>query len=190
MPSYSWASTRGGMVLNAIWRRFPIKANLMIKPTIVSAVGTAFDMPLPFEAWRASRYHTLEMKGDLREGTIKRVRTAMDEYHFILQLSPIGRYSDFEVHKFFPDCASDFARDEELDISVLLIWHFHANGRALDLKHHLDVRLVLKSVANDEWISNDNASTMSLEDASDERTMRRLGLLKQPMIRTRKGTML
>jgi hypothetical protein len=164
------------MVQSAIWRRFNAKPNWMIKPTVGCAIGIAFDMPLPFEAWWASRYRALELKGDLREGKIVRVQKTSGEDEIKLHLSPMSRRSDHQVHTFYLDCPSEFSIDEELDIWVLLIWHFNANSRARDLKHHLDVRLVLKSVGNDYWISYYGPHTSSWEDASDERVMRRLGL--------------
>lgn len=92
----------------------------MIKPTIGGATGTAFDMPLPFPAWRKSHYHSLDMKENLRTSKLRRVQEAEGKSSFEFDVEPTGRFSDHEVHTFHPDCALEIPLGEDIDI-----WTFH-----------------------------------------------------------------
>jgi hypothetical protein len=179
-PSWSWASTRGGLVKNAYWGRYSMWPKLLIKPYIEICPGTAFDMPLPLQAWRKTRYHALGLKGSLRQGVIKREKTDTGEYEFDVVLELQSRRSDHEVYKFYPDCAEDFPVDEWDDVFVLPFWHFDANDEhnEIGIDHHLDIMLVLKSVNNHSWVNHYDKDTLPLEEYEDDRTMRRLGLLE------------
>ncbi|KAF0319383.1 heterokaryon incompatibility protein [Colletotrichum asianum] len=108
VPTWSWASTRNGSVVNDMYRRLPMRGRLMIKPEIKMGMGTAFDQPLPFAAWMARRYHTLEMKGDLRKGVVTATPGINGEIKYTIALDKLGRFSDEEVHDFRPDCAEEF----------------------------------------------------------------------------------
>ncbi|KAH5336567.1 hypothetical protein HBI23_046730 [Parastagonospora nodorum] len=178
VPSWSWASTRGGLVRNAFWQQNLRRGSLMIKPEIVSASGTAFDMPLPFPAWRNSRYHNLELKGNLRASKLRRVQTAEGKTLFELDIEPTGRFSDHEVHTFHPDCPLEIPLGEEIGVWTFHMWHFAADEDANSNGHCLDIHLVLISLGNDDWVSHYGPSTMEMERLEDERTMRRLGLVE------------
>ncbi len=176
-PSWSWASTRGGLARNAIWIRSHLQSQLLIKPYIEISTGTAFDMPLPFPAWRKSRYHSLGLKGSLRGALLKRVQNAAGENDFEVLISPDSRYSDHEVCKFYPDCIAEIPR-EQTPVFVLPLWHFDGNNGACGLGHHLDVMLVMRPIAADGWIAHYDDETMPTDEAQDPRTMRRIGLLE------------
>jgi hypothetical protein len=178
VPSWSWASTRGGMVKHAIWQRLPMRPYLMIKPLIHTAVGTAFDMPLPLQAWQEVRFHRLELKGSLRRAIVCREKTEAGDYEFAVVISPDSRRSDHEVYKFYPDCLEEFPIDEDIIVWILPFWHFDGNNEDVKLGHHLDISLVLKSINEDHWMEYYGPHTMPLEDIENERTMRRLGLLE------------
>lgn len=127
-PSWSWASTRQGRVKNVIYREWASVPTLLIKPEIRIPVGTAFDMPLPMEAWRQSRYHKTELKGSLRKASIRRThnpfRKSFRGYGFEVTVEPNSRYSDHEVYKFYPDDFEEFITDNPIDVWVLPIRHF------------------------------------------------------------------
>jgi hypothetical protein len=93
----------------------------MIKPLVGGTMETAVGMLLPFEAWRASRYHAMDVKGDLRGATITRIRTAVGEDDFVLDIGPESRRSIYEVQRFYPDCMSDFPINKTFDCYVVLI---------------------------------------------------------------------
>ncbi|KAL5116663.1 hypothetical protein ACEQ8H_005412 [Pleosporales sp. CAS-2024a] len=178
VPSWSWASTRGGLVRNAIWEKVPSRGALMIKPVIGSASGTAFDIPLPFQAWRHCRYHGLEIKGNLRKASIRRVQQrAKEASTWMLDVEPTGRFSDHEAYTFYPDCLEEFPMGSELHVWTLLIWHYEPE-QAGGAGQCVDVHLVLVSVGQDGWIEHYGPDTMEREKVEDERTMRRLGLVE------------
>jgi hypothetical protein len=178
VPSWSWASTRGGMVQNAIWSRMPMTPDLMVKPWIGGGIGTAFDMPLPFQAWRKSYYHAVKVKGQLHTAKLTRVHSKTGRAVCTLRVGPTSRRPDPGVHAFYPDCPSEWPVNKELNVWVLLVWLYDGSGRARGLGYHLEVSLVLKTVHRDAWIAHYGPHTMSREDAADERTMRRVGLLE------------
>jgi hypothetical protein len=178
VPSWSWASTRGGLVRNLAWSRLDRMGSLMIKPVIGGGTGTAFDMPLPFQAWKHHRYHALELKGNLRAAKMKSVPSMTGQRAFELHVEPTGRFSDHEVLTFYPDCPSELPPDGELDVWTLLIWHYLADEQARDSHHCVDLHLVLVTLENDKWLRHYGPDTMEMEHVEDERTMRRLGLVE------------
>jgi hypothetical protein len=177
-PSWSWASTRGGMVRNACWERYSMIPRLLIKPYIDISTGTAFDMPLPLQAWRKTRYHGLGLKGSLREAVVWRRETATGEDVFEVRVEPQSRRSDHEVYTFRPDCVEEFPIDKMLPVYVLPFYHFDGNDEGSDIDHHLDISLLMRYIGGDDWASNYNTDTMPLEEFESRRTMRRLGLLE------------
>jgi hypothetical protein len=177
-PSWSWASTRGGLVRNAYWGHYSMIPRLLIKPYINISMGTAFDMPLPLQAWRKSRHHGLGLKGSLREAVVWRRKTATGEDVFEVCVEAQSRRSDHEVYTFRPDCMEDFTIDEMLPVYVLPFWHFDGNDEDSDIDHHLDISLLMRTIGGDEWASNYTKDTLPLEDFESNRTMRRLGLLE------------
>jgi hypothetical protein len=166
------------MVKQAIWQRLPMQPYLLIRPSINTAVGTAFDMPVPFQAWQEVRFHRLELKGSLRRAVLCRGKTEAGDYKFAIAITPESRRSDHEVYKFYPNCPWEFPTDENLVVWILPFWHFDGNDEGLTLGHHLDISLVLKSTKEDHRMEYYNSDTMPLEDIESERTMRRLGLLE------------
>jgi hypothetical protein len=177
-PSWSWASTRGGLVKNAYWEKFSMWPQLLIKPLINISTGTAFDMPLPLQAWRKSRYHKLGLKGSLRQAIMWRDKTDSGDDVFNIRVEPQSRRSDHEVYKLYPDCVEDFPVDEVMRVYVLPFWHFDGNHENSNIDHHLDIMLVLRTLNEDDWVLHYNKDTLPLEDFEDERTMRRMGLLE------------
>jgi hypothetical protein len=177
-PSWSWASTRGGMVKNAYWERISMIPEILIKPLIGISKGTAFDMPLPLQAWRQTRHHTLDLKGSLREAVAWRTRTATGEEVFEVRVEPQSRRSDHEVYTFHPDCVEDFPIDEILPVYVLPFWHFDGNAQDSEIDHHLDIALLLRSIGSDKWVLHYDKDTLPIEDFDSGRTMRRLGMLE------------
>ncbi|KAH7411726.1 hypothetical protein DE146DRAFT_253334 [Phaeosphaeria sp. MPI-PUGE-AT-0046c] len=145
-PSWSWASTRQGKVKIAVYREWPAIPHLLIKPQIYVPVGTAFDMPLPMEAWRKSRYHDTELKGSLRKASVQRVHNDSGGHDFEVVVEPHSRYSDYEFYKFYPDVAEEFSVGNAVDVWVLPTWHFDGNDEGCKLVHHLDIMLVLHNV--------------------------------------------
>jgi hypothetical protein len=177
-PSWSWASTRGGLVRNAYWEHYSMIPRLLIKPYINISTGTAFDMPLPLQAWRKTRYHGLGLKGSLREAVVWRRKTATGEDVFEVRVEAQSRRSDHEVYTFRPDCVEDFTIDEMLPVYVLPFWHFDGIDEDSDIDHHLDISLLMRTIGSDEWVLNYTKDTLPLEEFESNRTMRRLGLLE------------
>ncbi|KAF5517198.1 hypothetical protein CGCA056_v011207 [Colletotrichum aenigma] len=83
-------------------------------------MGTAFDQPLPFAAWMARRYHTLEMKGDLRKGVVTADPGADGKIQYNITLEKNGRFSDEEVHDFRPECAEEFPVGESVNVLYMM----------------------------------------------------------------------
>lgn len=177
-PSWSWASTRQGRVKNVVYQEWPAIPNLLLKPEVQVPVGTAFDMPLPMEAWRKSRYHDTEMKGSLRKGTIRRVRNESGGHDFEVDIESQSRYSDYEVYKFYPDVAEELPLGDLVDVWVLPVYHYDGLVKNCKLGHHMDIMLVLHVLWYDYWIEHYNSATLPEDVATNERTMRRLGLLE------------
>jgi hypothetical protein len=181
-PSWSWASTRGGSVRNAAWAACarPGSGDLMIKPEIGCAKGTAFNMPLPFQAWRHSKHHELLLKGNLRAAIIKRVRMGSGKDVFEIHVESEGRCSDHEVHTFYPDCDHEFLVDREVHAQLLFFWHVWppVDGQSNGTSQCLDIHLVLVELNISYWGCHYGTNTMPLEHYQDDRTMRRLGLMK------------
>jgi hypothetical protein len=181
-PSWSWASTRGGLVRNSAWenRLRSGWGDLMIKPLVGTAKGTAFNMPLPFQAWRHSRHHDLALKGNLRAANITRVRRDNGDDAFEIQVQPWGRCSDDEVHTFYPDCPHEFLLGDEHVVQawLLFFWHVPMDCQGNGAKRCLDIHLVLVELNISYWARNYSTETMPIEHFEDNRTMRRIGLMQ------------
>ncbi|KAK2043947.1 heterokaryon incompatibility protein [Colletotrichum somersetense] len=175
VPTWSWASTRNGRVKNDVYSRYPLLGNIMIKPSITTAMGTAFDQPLPFAAWMARRYHSLEVKGDLRKGVVTAVRGADGRTRYPIVLDSVGRFSDEEVHDFRPDCAEDFPVGQPVNV-LYMVW-YHYDAEYFGLAEYIDTGLVLRQMKGETEIG------MYEEDVpksflSGERLFNRLGYLE------------
>ncbi|KAK1990179.1 heterokaryon incompatibility protein [Colletotrichum falcatum] len=150
VPTWSWASTRNGRVRNDVYARDPLRGNLMIKPVITAAMGTAFDQPLPFAAWMARRYHSLEVKGDLRKGVVTAVQGADGRTRYPIVLDSVGRFSDEEVHDFRPDCAEDFPIGRPVNV-FYMVW-YHYDAEYFGLAEYIDIGLVLRQMKGETEI--------------------------------------
>ncbi|KAK1978116.1 heterokaryon incompatibility protein [Colletotrichum cereale] len=175
VPTWSWASTRNGRVKNDMYTRYPVSGNIMIKPLITPAMGTAFDQPLPFAAWMARRYHSVEVKGDLRKGVVTAVQGADGKTRYPIVLDRVGRLSDEEVHDFRPDCAEDFPIGQPVNVLYMLWYHYDA--KYFGLTEYIDIGLVLRQMRGETEIS------MYEEDVpkslfGEQRLFNRLGYLE------------
>ncbi|KAI8311275.1 hypothetical protein K4K61_012376 [Colletotrichum sp. SAR11_59] len=175
VPTWSWASTRNGSVVNDMYRRLPMRGSLMIKPEIKMGMGTAFDQPLPFAAWMARRYHTLEMKGDLRKGVVTATPGINGEIKYTTALDKLGRFSDEEVHDFRPDCAEEFPIGQSVNVLYMVWYHYDADYWKLD--KHIDVGLVFKQMKGETEITM-YEEDVAKESTSEQRLLTRLGYLE------------
>ncbi|KAI8289953.1 hypothetical protein K4K60_007423 [Colletotrichum sp. SAR11_57] len=175
VPTWSWASTRNGSVVNDMYRRLPMRGSLMIKPEIKMGMGTAFDQPLPFAAWMARRYHTLEMKGDLRKGVVTATPGINGETKYTIALDKLGRFSDEEVHDFRPDCAEEFPVGQSVNVLYMVWYHYDADYWKLD--KHIDVGLVFKQMKGETEITM-YEEDVAKESTSEQRLLTRLGYLE------------
>ncbi|EFQ32426.1 heterokaryon incompatibility protein [Colletotrichum graminicola] len=175
VPTWSWASTRNARVKNDVYERYPLLGNIMIKPVITPAMGTAFDQPLPFAAWMARRYHCIEVKGDLRKGVVTAVQGADGKTRYPIVLDSVGRFSDEEVYDFRPDCAEDFPVGQPVNV-LYMVW-YHYDAKYFGLAEYIDTGLVLRQMKGEAEIG------MYEEDVpksflSDQRLFNRLGYLE------------
>ncbi|KAI8275899.1 hypothetical protein K4K56_001245 [Colletotrichum sp. SAR 10_98] len=175
VPTWSWASTRNGSVVNDMYRRLPMRGSLMIKPEIKMGMGTAFDQPLPFAAWMARRYHTLEMKGDLRKGVVTAAPGDDGKIQYNITLEKNGRFSDEEVHDFRPDCAEEFPVGQSVNVLYMVWYHYGADYWKLD--RHIDVGLVFKQMKGETEITM-YEEDVAKESTSEQRLLTRLGYLE------------
>ncbi|KZL81380.1 heterokaryon incompatibility protein [Colletotrichum incanum] len=175
VPTWSWASTRNGRVKNDMYTRMPFRGKLLIKPMITPGIGTAFDQPLPFVAWMARRYHTINVKGDLRKGVVTAVNGDNGKTRYPIVLDRTGSFSDEEVHDFRPDCAEDFPIGQPVNV-LYMVW-YHYDAKDLGLAKYIDIGLVFKQMKGETEI------TMHEEDvprwvASEQRLLVRIGYLE------------
>jgi hypothetical protein len=89
-----------------------------------------------------------------------------------------GRFSDHEVHTFYPDCPSEFIFDHEIHAWLLLFWHVPVPGQSNGTNRCFDIHLLLGELKKNFWSKYYGPNTMPREDWEDGRTMRRLGLVK------------
>ncbi|KAL0936126.1 heterokaryon incompatibility protein [Colletotrichum truncatum] len=175
VPTWSWASTRNGRIINDVYRRMPMLPLTMIKPQMQVGMGTAFDQPLPFVAWKARRYHAIEMKGDLRKGVVKATQNKDGVTKFEVTLDKVGRFSDEEVYDFRPDCVEEFPVGSSVNV-LYMVWH-HYDARAWDLEEHIDVGLVFKQMKGKSEITV-YEEEVSKTSTSEQRLLTRLGYLE------------
>ncbi|KAI8191135.1 hypothetical protein K4K52_006450 [Colletotrichum sp. SAR 10_76] len=172
---YHFFETEMLCVVNDMYRRLPMRGSLMIKPEIKMGMGTAFDQPLPFAAWMARRYHTLEMKGDLRKGVVTATPGINGETKYTIALDKLGRFSDEEVHDFRPDCAEEFPVGQSVNVLYMVWYHYDADYWKLD--KHIDVGLVFKQMKGETEITM-YEEDVAKESTSEQRLLTRLGYLE------------
>ncbi|KAI9167159.1 HET-domain-containing protein [Paramyrothecium foliicola] len=176
-PSWSWASTCNGVVKNDMYTVLPQGGGgyLRLKPEITTPAGTSFDMPLPFVSRKEEKYHSMEIKGNLRKASIITSQNEQGNPVYKVDINPIGRVSDDEAYEFRPDCAHEFSPECSTDVYCLHVWHLDAEY--LEVAEYEDIYLVLCQVGGPRDVRL-HTEEISKEELLDERTMSSLGYME------------
>jgi hypothetical protein len=176
-PSWTWASTLEGMVVNHWYQRLPVRPLLMLKPEIGTPIGTSFDQVLPIESWKKTKYRSITLKGDLRRGLVTREQKSSGElgYSMVLEDGTRLTMEDNEKMFFVPDCEEEWPIDKDIPILSLLIHHY--DGLQEAKPESRDVCLVLRRAK----VEGDETSLLDVslqEILSDDRNFMRVGYLE------------
>jgi hypothetical protein len=177
-PSWTWASTLEGMILNNWYRRLPSRPCLMLKRVIEPPIATSFDQVLPIESWKKTKYRSIALKGDLRRGLVTREQNDSGESSYSVDLESGTRLSmeDNERFIFLPDCEEEWPVDKDTAFLSLLVHHY--DGLHEGTPESRDVCLVLRraKVEGDETSSILDVSLQEL--LTDDRNFLRVGYLE------------
>jgi hypothetical protein len=176
-PSWTWASTLEGMVGNYWYRRLPLRPALMLKPEIVTPIGTSFDQVLPIESWKKTKYRSITLKGDLRRGLVTREQNDSGESGYSVSLENGTRLNmeDNEEITFLPDCEVEWSVDKKIAILSLLVHHY--DGLKEGKPESRDVCLALRRAK----VEGDETSILDVsvqEILTDDRNFMRVGYLE------------
>jgi hypothetical protein len=174
-PTWSWMSTCDGTARNDFYTRWPGGGDLRIKPEIKTPSGTSFDMPLPFVAWMNPKYHSIDLKGNLRKATVRTIEGNDGKACHSINVDPVGRFSDHEKYDFRPDCAHEFPVGSAVAVYCLHLWHYSAEY--LGTAESTDVYIILRQKGERREVKL-HTEDIPEEEMLKERTMGRLGYME------------